>query len=166
VGTSPLPTSQTPLGPRHVAERCGLANIAHNLPLDKTSEGGCRNPLRYYRGAILTQTFVTHTVADLCDEEMEVTPRTPLPGKIWCRVHFLGLSPCGLHFPSGMTLPRNTHIGKALRSLGGNVSTDYLASRAVPAAGLVRDFYATAVAFVKTEWLALAAHAWPSCLAF
>jgi hypothetical protein len=110
-------------------------------------------------GGVLTHTFVTHTATDLSDEEMEVTPYTPIPDHIWSHARLFGHSPCGLLFLGGLILPRNTPIGKALRSMCGLFSTGFLESRPVLAAGLARDFYATVVVFAMTVWLALSTHA-------
>ncbi len=82
VGTSSCPAPWPPLGQRHVATGNDYAVPVHLHPTVKAAREAANNFVDDIAKAVVTQTFVAHSAADLPDEEMEILPHPSRLGHI------------------------------------------------------------------------------------
>jgi len=78
--------------------------------------------------AVLTQSFVAHTAADMSDEEIEVTFCASHSDHTRSHLYLPDHSSRGPRCPTSLTLPRRTPIEETCRNHERDLSTAHLAS--------------------------------------
>jgi len=107
--------------------------------------------------ALVAQTFVAHTAADLPDEEMEVLPHPSYFGHVRFCFQLLGRSHRGSYCPTSLIPPRTTPIGETCQMHGRHPSIGGPAPHRAPSAGLAQSDLFLTTALAIGVWLAITA---------